>query len=270
MSPRLALGAALAAALWAGCAAPPPPVPPTTERPTTPAQAAATATATVPPLATVPAITVTPIIPTPGSTPEPAATQPAPPLVNVVNGNELLAPVNKRNSLPASFAPSDLADVPVTMAVRAGIRLRKAALEAAQAMVAEAQAQGLQPVVISGFRPYQEQEVLYRGYVARMGEERASRISAVPGHSEHQLGTTIDFSSPSAGYQLEETFEATREGRWLLQNAGRFGFVLSYPSGKEAVTGYAYEPWHYRYLGVETARAVNASGLTLTEYLNQR
>ncbi|MSQ10182.1 MAG: D-alanyl-D-alanine carboxypeptidase family protein [Dehalococcoidia bacterium] len=270
MSRRVGLGAAVAAALWAGCTASPVAVSPTSEPAAPPTQAAPTAMPTVLPLGTVPAITITPVFPPPGSTPEPTATPAATPVVHVVNGNDLLAPVNKRNSLPANFAPGDLSDVPVTMAVRAGIRLRRAALEAVQAMVAEAQAQGLQPVVISGFRPYQEQEVLYRGYVARMGEERASRISAVPGHSEHQMGTTIDFSSPSAGYQLEVAFEATREGRWLLQNAVRFGFVLSYPRGKETVTGYAYEPWHYRYLGIETASAVNASGLTLTEYLNQR
>lgn len=181
-----------------------------------------------------------------------------------------MAPVNKRNGLPASYAPTDLADVPATLAVRAGIRLRRPVLEAVQAMTAEARAQNLQIVVISGFRSYQEQDVLYRGYVARMGEERASRISAVPGHSEHQLGTTVDFSSPSAGYQLEETFETTPEGAWLLQNAGRFGFVLSYPKGKEAATGYAYEPWHYRYIGAEATRAVLVSGLTLTEYLERR
>lgn len=188
----------------------------------------------------------------------------------VVNGDNLLAPVNKRNGLPATYAPADLADVPTTLAVRAGIRLRRPVLEAVQTMTAEARAESLQIVVISGFRTYQEQEVLYRGYVARMGEERASRISARPGHSEHQLGTTIDFSSPSAGYQLEESFETTPEGAWLLQNAGRFGFVLSYAKGKEALTGYAYEPWHYRYIGAEAARAVLISGLTLTEYLERR
>ena len=68
----------------------------------------------------------------------------------------------------------------------------------------------------------------------------------------------------------QETFETTPEGAWLLQNAGRFGLVLSYPKGKEAATGYAYEPWHYRYIGAEAARAVLVSGLTLTEYLERR
>jgi len=216
-------------------------------------------------------MTATPSLPTSTATPVPTTppAQATPP-ARVLNGDDLLAPVNKRNALPASYAPGDLAEVPTTLAVRAGIRLRRPVLDAAQAMVAEARSEGLQVVVISGFRPYQEQEVLYRGYVTRMGEERASRISAVPGHSEHQLGTTIDFSSPSAGYQLEESFETTPEGRWLLQNAGRFGFVLSYPKGKEPVTGYAYEPWHYRYLGAEAARSVLMSGLTLTEYLERR
>lgn len=194
----------------------------------------------------------------------------APAAGRVVDGNDLLAPVNKRNSLSPTYTPPDLVEVPAPPAVRAGIRLRKAAWDAVQALAAEARAQGLRLAVISGYRSYQDQEALYRGYVASMGEERAAQISARPGHSEHQLGTAVDFGSPANGYQLEEDFADTAEGRWLLANAGRFGFVLSYPRSGQAATGYAYEPWHFRYVGVEQARAVAASGLTLTEYLERR
>ena len=103
-----------------------------------------------------------------------------------------------------------------------------------------------------------------------IGEEEAARVSAKPGHSEHQLGTTIDFTTPRVDYDLVESFGATPEGQWLAQNAGRFGFVMSYPQDKEQVTGYAYEPWHFRYVGVDVAAAVAESRLTLYEYLLDR
>ncbi len=108
---------------------------------------------------------------------------------------------------------------------------------------------------------------MFSGYVQQMGQDQAERISARPGHSEHQMGTAIDFTSASAGYGLGEGFAQTPEGAWLSQNAPRFGFVMSYPAGKESVTGYAYEPWHFRYVGIDVARAVVARGITLTEYL---
>jgi len=123
--------------------------------------------------------------------------------------------------------------------------------------------------VVSGYRSYQEQDALFRFYVQQMGEARASRFSAQPGHSEHQMGTALDLGSPENGYQLEESFGLTRAGVWMQQHAAGFGFVLSYPQGREDVTGYAYEPWHYRYVGMDVAQKVVASGLTLTEYLRR-
>jgi D-alanyl-D-alanine carboxypeptidase len=92
-------------------------------------------------------------------------------------------------------------------------------------------------------------------------------VSARPGHSEHQLGTTADISNADVGYRLTEEFGETPAGRWLAENAWRYGFVLSYPEGAEAVTGYKYEPWHFRWVGEAAAAAVRDSGLTLHEWL---
>ena len=100
--------------------------------------------------------------------------------------------------------------------------------------------------------------------------EQALRQSARPGHSEHQMGTTMDITSPSVGNDLVSAFGDTPEGKWLAANAHTFGFVMSYPPGKEATTGYIYEPWHFRYVGKAEAAAVRASGLTLHEYLLKR
>lgn len=187
-----------------------------------------------------------------------------------VDGNQLLAPVNKQNYLAPGFVPGDLVDAPVPVAVREGIRVRAEVLQAATDMINEARKENLHISLVSGFRSYQEQDGLYNGYVRQMGQAQASRISALPGHSEHQLGTAIDFSSPSNNFALSERFGATPEGRWMADNAVRFGFLLSYPADKEQETGYAFEPWHYRYVGQPTAAQVKATGLTLTEYLRGR
>ncbi len=120
---------------------------------------------------------------------------------------------------------------------------------------------GIEINFMSGFRSYSEQVNVYKGWVEKYGEE-ADRVSARPGHSEHQLGLAIDVN--------EATFDFadTPEGKWLRENCYRYGFILRYPSFEaEAITGYMYEPWHIRYLGDETAYYVHFSGLTLEEYL---
>ena len=100
-----------------------------------------------------------------------------------------------------------------------------------------------------------------------VGEAEANRFSARPGYSEHQLGTTIDFTSRRAEFDLTNAFGATPEGQWLDENAVRYGFVMSYPPDKEDITGYVYEPWHFRYVGEEVAAEVRREGITLHEYL---
>lgn len=142
--------------------------------------------------------------------------------------------------------------------------------DAAQAMIemlAAAAKEGQLMSVVSGYRSYDTQVAIYNGYVQSIGQEETDRTSARPGHSEHQLGTTADVSSQSVGFDLLESFGNTSEGRWLAANSWRYGFIISYPAGKESVTGYAYEPWHVRFVGKDVAANVKSSGLTLHEFL---
>ncbi len=94
-------------------------------------------------------------------------------------------------------------------------------------------------------------------------------MSAEPGHSEHQLGTTADVTNADVNYELDQAFANTAGGRWLAEHATDFGFVISYAEGREDATGFSFEPWHIRYVGPETAADYEASGFTLNQYLTR-
>lgn len=113
----------------------------------------------------------------------------------------------------------------------------------------------------SGFRSYDYQKRIYNNYSNIYGSETADTFSARPGHSEHQTGLAIDVNS------IDDSFAGTPEAVWLSKHAHEYGFIIRYPADKVDITGYKYEPWHIRYLGVETATAVYNSGLCLEEYL---
>lgn len=123
-----------------------------------------------------------------------------------------------------------------------------------------AEAEGLNLYISSGFRSYYTQDSLYQRYCASDGQAAADRYSARPGHSEHQTGLAIDLNT------IEYSFADTPEGQWVAANCYKYGFILRYPEGKEAQTGYRYEPWHIRYVGTEKATAIYNSGLCLEEY----
>ncbi|SHM85198.1 D-alanyl-D-alanine carboxypeptidase [Ruminococcus flavefaciens] len=114
----------------------------------------------------------------------------------------------------------------------------------------------------SGFRSYATQNTIYNNYVASDGVEVADTYSARPGHSEHQTGLAIDVNS------ISNDFIGTPECEWLAKNAHKYGFIIRYPKGKESITGYRYEPWHIRFVGIDTATAIYNSGLCLEEYLD--
>lgn len=152
---------------------------------------------------------------------------------------------NKSYSLPADYAPG----------------IDSTAQSAFNQMQADAAKEGINLYIISGFRSYDYQATLYNNYAASDGKEAADRYSARPGHSEHQTGLAFDLNS------LSQSFKDTAEGRWLAANCHKYGFIIRYPEGKEAITGYMYEPWHVRYLGTTVAQAVHSSGKTLEEYL---
>lgn len=154
--------------------------------------------------------------------------------------------VNKTYPLPESYAPGCLSSDTDA---------------AFKKMAADAYAEGLTLWVQSGYRSYDLQKDLYNRYVSRDGQAAADTYSARPGHSEHQSGLAFDLNT------IDDSFANTAEGQWVAQNCHKYGFIVRYPKGKEYLTGYQYEPWHLRYLGVDTATAVYESGLCLEEYL---
>ena len=152
---------------------------------------------------------------------------------------------NKTYSLPASYCPGYL----TSECDQAYDQLKAAAAKA-----------GYSLYISSGFRDYYTQDAIYNRYVANDGKANADRYSARPGYSEHQTGLAIDLNGVS------DYFGETETGKWVAAHCHEYGFILRYPKGKEAQTGYMYEPWHIRYVGKTVAANIAASGLCLEEY----
>lgn len=177
--------------------------------------------------------------------------------------------VNKDNPLPRDFS--------VETAEAAEGQLDSRAASALSQMVSDMEAQGLSPVVCSSFRTWEEQEALHQnkvnrllsqGYSLASAEEEASRWVVPAGTSEHQLGLAADIVAADCQV-LEEEQENTPEQQWLMAHCQEYGFILRYPRDKQGLTGVGYEPWHYRYVGVEAAQEIMSQGLCLEEYLGQ-
>lgn len=177
--------------------------------------------------------------------------------------------VNKLNRLPLDYRPDDLVypEVPFIFQEKVEKRMmRKVAAEALERMFAAAEEDGILLAGVSGFRSGSTQKSLFEYYVSRDGEEKASRYSARPGHSEHQTGLAMDVSGISGKCAATDCFADTAEAAWLAEHAHEHGFIIRYPKGKEEITGYKYEPWHLRYVGPEIAEEIWKRGITLEEY----
>jgi len=181
------------------------------------------------------------------------------------DGNYLFNLVTKQNSLDR-YAPPDLVDL--SQLGVSGKYVRSVAYQPLKRLVLGAREEGVWLKIISAYRSHKQQESVF-AYWSKYYED-ANKFSAEAGHSEHQLGTTVDFGIGDSRVDFEEAFADTPQGRWLGANAWRYGFVMSYPREKERVSGYMYEPWHFRYIGVEAAREVSESGVTLREYLSAK
>jgi D-alanyl-D-alanine carboxypeptidase len=177
--------------------------------------------------------------------------------------------VNKKHPLkPIDYAPRDLVYPNVPNANHQP--LRRAAADALVKMVAAAHSEARLTLALeSGYRGYRTQLQVYNESVERNGKAVADELTARPGTSEHQTGLAADISSVPPQCSLQECFGTTAPGKWLGANAWRFGFVLRYPADKVAVTGYAYEPWHFRYVGVPLATELHRSHTaTLEEFFH--
>ena len=191
-------------------------------------------------------------------------------------GTDLLAEVTANYGLDSNYVPGDLVRLGDYLPGRVTLPemlLRQEAAKALGRMVKAMLADGLAPTVLSSYRSYFEQAVAHQRWVVD-DPTNADQISALPGHSEHQLGTAVDFGSPEMPALTGSTFDKfsplfaqTSEGRWLADHSYEYGFSMSSPAGAELLTGLAYEPWHYRYIGVDLARYLHASGYFLDEYL---
>ena len=190
--------------------------------------------------------------------------------------DDLLAEVNASYGLDPNYIPGDLVrlgDFLPGNVTLPDMLLRQPAARALGQMVKVMLADGLSPTVLSSYRSYFEQAVAHQRWVVD-DPANADQVSALPGHSEHQLGTVVDFGSPEmpalTGSNIDKfspLFDQTSEGRWLAGHAFEYGFSMSSPPGSESLTGLAYEPWHYRYVGVDMASYLHASGYFLDEYL---
>ena len=212
--------------------------------------------------------------PRPGNMPSSGSFAPTSPTPQATCApSDLLRLVDKDHALPDDYTPPDL----VTLDPRDSspgsatvVQLRKEAADALHSMLDAARAQNIFFLAQSAYRSYEYQNQVYAAEVRSVGQAQADRESAKPGHSEHQLGLAVDFTTRTLNFDLNQSFAATPEGRWLAQHAAEFGFVLSYPEGKEEQTGYEYEPWHYRYIGVAAAQQFVQSGQTLNQWLASR
>ncbi len=176
--------------------------------------------------------------------------------------HELLVLVNKYNRLPEGFVQYNLVNMDRAYTVNDGKQylLSRVAYEQYVKMADAAKKDGLSMKVLSAYRTESYQRSLYNNKVATTGKVNADNYSARPGSSEHQTGLAVDISSTKG------TFEYTPEFRWLQQHAHEYGFILRYPKGKEWITGYSYEPWHYRYVGADVAKIIHEAGITFEEY----
>ncbi len=168
--------------------------------------------------------------------------------VETVNGLTYIDGVliaNKTYSLPESYNPGGL----LPECEEAFSLMKKAAAE-----------KGMSIYISSGFRSFSSQKSIYNRYVSRDGKTLADTYSARPGHSEHQTGLSVDLNT------ITQSFGRTKEGKWVAEHCHEYGFIIRYPEGKSHITGYCYEPWHLRYVGVEAATKIARSGLCLEEY----
>ncbi len=237
-------------------------LPPT---PTPQPTAAATATPTPPPAPT--ATATVPPSPTPDRTVLCSRRIP---------DNSLLTVVTLDYGLSRDYEPPGLVPLsgylPPEVTLGYPTELRRVAVGGLVEMINDMHAAGLKPTIISGYRSYSAQAIARQKWF-ELEPERAGILSAPPGHSEHQLGTVVDFGSPELAdivgqedIEFHTYFYKTSEGIWLLENAHKYGFTLSYPFEAFEITGFFYEPWHWRFVGVRMATFLRDEGLSLTEY----
>lgn len=226
--------------------------------------------------AATPSSSVSPSLSAPSSTPAPTATEEAPPTSattpafdrtarSVDDPASLWVVSDKLRPLdPVDYTPGDLVTPDVVS--QNPPTLRAEAADAVVAMFAAGEAEGAGRFQVqSAYRSYATQVSVYDGWVQQLGQAQADAQSARPGFSEHQTGLALDISPIPLSCALQACFGDTPQGRWLAAEAWRFGFLLRYPADKVAVTGFTFEPWHFRYVGVDLSTEMHETGVTTLE-----
>ncbi|WP_179123007.1 M15 family metallopeptidase [Ferroacidibacillus organovorans] len=192
-------------------------------------------------------------------------------LQTVRDPSSQLVLVNKENRLPSGYVPSDLVvpSVPFLYGARdAEFHLmRKVAALALARMFAAAKQDGVFMDGVSAYRSYATQASLFAQYVQQYGKLAAEQFSALPGESEHETGLAIDVSGSSGRCAVQSCFSKTPQAIWLQKHAATYGFIIRYPKGKQAITGYEYEPWHIRYVGILPAKYIVGHNITFEQYV---
>lgn len=186
--------------------------------------------------------------------------------VAIQNPDSLLVLCNKYYYLSSSYVPDDLVSV-AAKNTRSGAKLRREANDAFKLLCEDAAKEGIEIRITTAYRGYSFQKTLYNRYVKNDGKKAADTYSARPGYSEHQTGLAMDLGgkTPSGTWDLGY-FDGTKAFHWMQEHAADYGFILRFPKDKVDITGYQYEPWHYRYVGKEAARLIWDEGLCLEEY----
>ena len=181
-----------------------------------------------------------------------------------LGGNLFL--INRQYMITADYVPEDLV-MPNVRRLNSSAMMRKEAAEALEKLFdAAKEEEGYTLVAVSGYRSYQTQKNIYNRRVKNAGQKKADQFVALPGSSEHQLGLAMDVGRRS-NTKLKASFGNTPEGHWLAENCYRFGFILRYKKEWEEITGYGYEPWHIRYVGVEHALRIQELDIPFEEYV---
>ena len=186
----------------------------------------------------------------------------------VTEPDHLFVLVNKLNQLPESYIPDDLREPQVRFTFSGPNEkrnLRDIAASGLESMFEAADRASIHLFALSGYRSYNRQRDIYNNNVSTRGVEATDKVSARPGHSEHQSGLAMDVTSESAGFNLIYAFGETEEGIWVKENAHLYGFIVRYGKDKTPITGYDYEPWHLRYIGLDLASYIYDHQLTLEE-----
>lgn len=187
-----------------------------------------------------------------------------------IKNDSLMILVNRNNTLSSDYVPEELVLSEIDFINYIETRyLAKSTAESAKAMFEDAKKDGIRLLGASGYRSYEVQENLYNSRVVNEGQEEADRYTAKPGQSEHQTGLALDILSED--YQeMDDNFDSTEAYAWLKKNCYKYGFILRYPQGKEDITGFLYEPWHYRYIGnSEVAKDIMDRNLTFEQYIEE-